>query len=74
MHPKSAPSVQPRVYFFKVYFFASCFPNMYSNRTTLKYGTRKLKAYEKIKWMIALGAIYLLRPKISLLVLPECAF
>ena len=47
---------------------------MYSNRTTLKYGTRKLKAYEKIKWMIALGAIYLLRPKISLLVLPECAF
>ena len=31
----------------------------------------KLKAYEKIIWMIELGAIYLLRTKVSVLVHPE---
>ena len=31
----------------------------------------KIKAYEKIIWMIELGAIYLLGPKIFLLVHPE---
>ena len=34
----------------------------------------KLKAYEKIILMIEFGAIYLLGPKSSLLVHPECAF
>ena len=34
----------------------------------------KLKAYEKIIFMIEFGAIYLLGPKSSLLVHPECAF
>ena len=33
----------------------------------------KLKAYEKIMWMIELGAIHLLGSKGSLLVHPECA-
>ena len=46
---------------------------MYLNRTKLKYGTMKRKAYEKIIWMIELGAIYLLGPKFSLSVHPECA-
>ena len=43
------------------------------NRTKLKYGAMKLKAYEKIIWMIELGGIYLLGPKGSLLVHPESA-
>ena len=30
----------------------SCFLTMSLNRTKLKYGTMKLKAYEKIIWMI----------------------
>ena len=42
-------------------------------RTKLKYETMKLKAYEKIIWMIELGAIYLLELKSSLLVHPESA-
>ena len=71
MHPESAPSVHPRVQFFKVYFFVSLFPTMPLNK--LEYGTMKLKAYEKIIWMIKLGAIYLLGPKGSLLVNPESA-
>ena len=33
----------------------------------------KLKANEKIAWMIELGAIDLLEPRGSLLVYPECA-
>ena len=33
----------------------------------------KLKAYEKIMWMIEIGAIYLLRLNGSLLVHPESA-
>ena len=46
---------------------------MLLHRTKLKYGTMKLKANEKIIWMIELGAIYLLRPKGSLSVHPERA-
>ena len=72
-HPESAPSVHSRVYFFKVCFFVSCFPTISLNRTKLKYGTLKLKAYEKTIWMIGLGAINLLGSKGSLLVHPECA-
>ena len=40
-------------------------------RAKLKHGTVKLKAYEKIIWMIELGAIYLLGPKDSLLRHPK---
>ena len=43
------------------------------NRTKLKYGNMKLKTYEKIIWMIELGAMYLLGPKGYLLVDPESA-
>ena len=46
---------------------------MLLNRTKLKYRTMKLKAYEKIIWMIEHGATYLLGPKGSLLVYPEGA-
>ena len=70
----SAPSVHPRVHFFKVFFFVSCFPTIALNRTKLKYGAMKLKAHEKIIWMIELGSIYLLGPKGSLLVHPESLF
>ena len=73
VYPKSAQSVHPRVHFFKVYFFVSCFLTMPLNRTKLKYITMNLKAYEKIIWMIEFGAIYLLGPKSYLLVHPECA-
>ena len=73
VHTESAPSVDSRVHFFKAYFFMSCFPTISLNRTKLKYGTIKLKAYEKIIWIIGLGAIYLLGPKGSVLVHPECA-
>ena len=59
------------MHFFKGYFFVSCFPTMSLNRTKLKYGNMKLEAYEKIVWMIELGAMYLLRPKGYLLVDPE---
>ena len=71
MHPESAHSVHRRVHSFKLYFFESCFPTMRINRTKLKYGNVKKKAYKKILWMIALGAIYFLGPKGSLLVHPE---
>ena len=71
VHPEIALSVYPRMPFFKVYFFVSCFPTVPLNRTKLRYGNMKLKAYEKIIWIIELGAIYLLRPKGSLLVHPE---
>ena len=37
VHPKSAPSVHPRVHFFKVYFFVSCFPTMSLNRTKVRH-------------------------------------
>ena len=73
VHTENAPSVDSRVHFFKAYFFMSCFPTISLNRTKLKYGTIKLKAYEKIIWIIGLGAIYLLGPKGSVLVHPECA-
>ena len=73
VHPESAHSMHPRVHFFKVYFFVSCFPTLPLNRTKLKYGTVKIKAYEQIIWMIVLGAIDLLGPKSSLLVHPESA-
>ena len=71
VHPERAPSVHSGVHFFKVYSFVSCFPTKSFNRTKLEYGTMKLKAYEKIIWMIGLGAIYLLGPKGSLLVYPS---
>ena len=73
VHPKSAPSVHPRVHLLKVYFFVSCFPTMPLNRTKLKYGTMKLKVYEEIMWMIELGAMYLLGLKGSVLVHLESA-
>ena len=73
MHPENAPSVHTRVHFFKVYLFVSCFPTISFHKTKLKYGTMKLKAYEKITWMTELGAIYLLGQKGSLLVHLECA-
>ena len=73
MHPKSAPSVHPKVHFFNVYSFVSYFSAILLNRTKLKYRTVKLKAYEKIIRMIELGAIYLLGPKGSLSVHPESA-
>ena len=43
------------------------------NGTKVKYRTMKLKVYEKIVWMIELGAIYLLGLMCSLLVHPESA-
>ena len=48
VHPESAPKG------------VSCFPTIYLNRTKPKYETMKLRAYEKIIWMIWFGAIYLL--------------
>ena len=63
----------PRVNFFKVHFFVSCFPTMLFNGTKLKYGIMKLKACEKIIWMIELGPKYLFGLKSSLLVHPESA-
>ena len=63
VHPESASSVHPKVHFFKLYFFVSYFPRIPFNRTKLKYGTMKIKTYEKIIWMTELGAIYLLGPK-----------
>ena len=71
VQPERAPSGYPKVHFFKVYFFVSWFSTMPLNRTKLKYGTMKLKAFEKITWMIELGAIYLLGPKGSLSVQSE---
>ena len=62
------PESAPPVHFFKAYFFASCFPTIPLKRTKLKYGTIKLNSYEKIIWMIELGAI---RPKGSLSVHPD---
>ena len=63
VHPRSSPSVHTRVHFFKVQFFVNCFPTMPLYRTKLKHWTkilhRKLKAYEKIRRMIKLGAIYI---------------
>ena len=47
VHPESAPSVHPRLHFFKVYSFVSCFLTVPLNRTNLKYRTMKLKAHEK---------------------------
>ena len=73
VHPESLTSEHPEVHFFKVYFFVSYFPMMPLNRTKVKYGTMKIKAYQKITWMIELGAMHLLGPKGSLLVHPESA-
>ena len=58
VHPKSPPSVHHTVHFFKVNFLVNCLPTIPLNRTKLKYGTMKLKAYEKIIWMMGLGAIF----------------
>ena len=69
MHLECVPSVHPRVHFFKVYFFVSCFPTMPLNRTKLR--DYEDKGYEKIIWMIEVGAIYLLGLKGSVLVHPE---
>ena len=63
MHPEIAPSVHPKVRFFKVYSFVSCFPTIPLNRAKLKYGTMKLKASEKFIGMIGVGAIYFLELK-----------
>ena len=74
VQPESAPSVHLRVHFFKVYFFASCFPTIPLNRARLKYGTMKLKGLWKDHmddW--AWCHIYLLRPSGSLLVHAEYA-
>ena len=46
---------------------------MLLNKTKLKYGTMKLNVYEKIIWMIELGAVYPLRSKGSFLVHPKSA-
>ena len=73
VHPEIAPSAHPRVHFFKVFSFVSCFLAMPLNRTKLRYGNMKLEAYEKIIWMIERGAIDLLGLKGSLLVHPESA-
>ena len=43
------------------------------NGTKIKYGTIKLKAYEKVIWVIEFDEIYLFGPKVSLLVHPESA-
>ena len=59
MHPESAPLKLPRVKFFKVCSFVSCFPTMLLNRAKLKYEAMRLKAYEKFILIIELGAIYL---------------
>ena len=66
--------MHPGVHFFKVYFFVSYFLTVPLNRTKLKYGTMKIKAYEEIIWMIELGAIFFLGPKGSLLVHHESGF
>ena len=47
---------------------------MLLNGTKQKHETLKIKAYEKIIWMIKLGAIYFLGPKGSLLVHHESGF
>ena len=47
VHPGNAPSVHPRVHFLKLNSFVTCFPTVPLNRTKLKYGTMKLKTYEK---------------------------
>ena len=73
VHPENAPSVYPRVHFFKVYSFVSCSPAVPLNRTKLKYGTMKLKTYKKFIWMIEPGAIYPLGVKGYSLVHPESA-
>ena len=73
VHPESAPSVHPGMHFLKEYFFVSCFPTISLNKTKLKYGTMKLKAYEKIIWMTELVAIYILGPNGSLLWHLKCA-
>ena len=54
VQPERAPSGHPKVHFFKAYFFVSCFPTMPLNRTKLKYGTMKLKAFEKIHGWLSL--------------------
>ena len=41
--------MHPRVHFFKVYFFVSCFPIMPSNTFKLKYRNMKLNALEIIR-------------------------
>ena len=73
VHPDSAPSVHPRVHVFKVYSFASYFLTVPLNRIKLKYGTMKLKPYEKFIWIIEPGAIYHLEVKGYFLVHPESA-
>ena len=60
VHSESAPSLHPRVHFFKVYSFVSYFPTMLLNKAKLNYGTMKLKTYENVIWMTELGTIYLL--------------
>ena len=63
VHPEIAHTVHPRVHFFKIYSFKSCFPTIPLNRAKLKHGTMKLKAYEKLIWITGSGVIYLLKLK-----------
>ena len=72
-HSESSPSVRPWMNVFKVNFSVSCFQAMPLNRTKLRYGSMKVKAYEKSIWMIELSAIYILKIKGSFLVHPESA-
>ena len=72
VHPESTPSVHIMVHILKVYSFVSCFPTVPLNRTKLKYGTMKLKTYEKFIW-IEPGATYPLGVKGCFLVHPESA-
>ena len=72
MHPESAPSVDARVHFFKVYFFVSYSPTVSLNRTKLKIWDYEAK-FAKFVGMIESGAIYPLVVKSYFLVHPDSA-
>ena len=63
MHPERAPSVR----------VVSCIPTISLNRTKLKYGAMKLKAYKKFIWMVDLGAVDLLTLKGFFIMHPDSA-
>ena len=75
MHPESAPSVDARVHFFKVYFFVSYSPTVSLNRTKLKIWDYEAKVakFAKFVGMIESGAIYPLVVKGYFLVHPDSA-
>ena len=70
LHPESAPSLHPRVHFFKVYSFVTVPPTVPLKKTKVKHGTLKLKTLEKFIRMIEPGAIYPLGVKDYFLVRP----